>query len=450
MSALVAAVYSTGAVGLLAAEPTYQELLEENQQLKARIEADAARPTLNTQDVDATVRSVLHDADLHSQYLAAQPGVAGWDNGFYIGSEDGNYLLKPGVQVQFRNVTTLRQDAKNGDSEDGQNGFEFRRLYFRFDGNAITKDLTYSFSWEANRAGGNVSLLDAFVKYHFTDHWAVRAGQFKDPVQHARILPPYNELAVETSLVETLIGGGLTDRVQGVSLIYGDYAKDTPLYAEVAFHDGANSRNTDFRDVVPNATVGLPPTFQANYGFAGRVEYKLFGDWKDYRDFTAKGAKTDLLVLGAGADYTQRDNADQYLPTADIQWKSPTGWAAYGAFFARVIEARNTTNSNTRFDWGAQGQISYLFTPAWEVFGRYDITKFDDDFVSAGAEDTFHEITAGVNYYLGRDGSAVHKAKITVDVGYLPNGSPSDQTGVGALAGTESQFIIRGQFTFQL
>jgi len=55
-----------------------------------------------------------------------------------------------------------------------------------------------------------------------------------------------------------------------------------------------------------------------------------------------------------------------------------------------------------------------------------------------------------VNYYLGEHGNAVHKAKLTLDVSYLPNGAPSDQTGIGVLAGTDAQLVIRGQFTFQL
>jgi hypothetical protein len=439
LTALVAAAVTTQAASLLAADPTYEQLLEENHQLKTRLDAQALQPRLDPRDVDATVQSVLQDADEKSQLLATTPAAAGWDNGFYIRSEDGNYLLRPGIQAQFRNVTNYRENARNGDGDDWQNGFEFRRLRFRIDGNAISPDLTYSFVWDVARSGGNVTLLDAWTKYHLNPDWAIKAGQFKDPVHHERLLSGFSQLAVERTLVESLIGGNLIDRVQGVSVIYGDYNAANPLYAEIAFHDGANSKNTDFRD-----------TDQGNYGFADRVEYKLAGDWKDYRDYTAKGAKQDLWVLGAGVDYTQRDNADQFLPTADLQWKSPTGFAAYAALYIRDIEARTTAGNTSRFDWGAQGQVSYLFTPAWEIFGRYDLTRFDSEFVAAGAENTFHEITAGVNYYLGQNGSAVHKAKLTLDISYLPNGAPSDQTGVGVLAGSENQFVIRGQFTFKL
>src|SRR5690606_27318260 len=52
----------------------------------------------------------------------------------------------------------------------------------------------------------------------------------------------------------------------------------------------------------------------------------------------------------------------------------------------------------------------------------------------------------GVNYYLGPDGSYLHRAKFTVDVVYLPDGLPNNQTGLGYLASDDEQFVLRGQF----
>jgi hypothetical protein len=37
----------------------------------------------------------------------------------------------------------------------------------------------------------------------------------------------------------------------------------------------------------------------------------------------------------------------------------------------------------------------------------------------------FHEIAAGINWFLGKDGEFGDRAKITIDVTYLPNGSPA-------------------------
>jgi hypothetical protein len=76
--------------------------------------------------------------------------------------------------------------------------------------------------------------------------------------------------------------------------------------------------------------------------------------------------------------------------------------------------------------------------------------SLDDDAVAAGDEDTFHEITGGVNYYLGKDGAYLHRAKLSFDLTYLPNGAPSDQTQSGILAADEGEFVARAQFQLML
>jgi len=95
-------------------------------------------------------------------------------------------------------------------------------------------------------------------------------------------------------------------------------------------------------------------------------------------------------------------------------------------------------------------QAGYLLNKKWEVFGRYDFVKLDEDAVPAGAEDLIQEITAGFNYYLGPDGNALHRAKFTVDFTYLPDGSPSDQTQAGVLASDGDEFLLRAQFQLML
>ena len=94
---------------------------------------------------------------------------------------------------------------------------------------------------------------------------------------------------------------------------------------------------------------------------------------------------------------------------------------------------------------GGQVEAGYFLSPAWQLIARYSVTKLDHDF-KVGNVGQFHEITAGVNYYMHG-----HSAKITVDFGWLPNGSPNSQTGIGVLANDgENEYYVRGQFTFFL
>jgi len=57
-----------------------------------------------------------------------------------------------------------------------------------------------------------------------------------------------------------------------------------------------------------------------------------------------------------------------------------------------------------------------------------------------------------VNYYLGANGSAGHRAKVTIDLNWLPNGAPKPMTGQGYLGDSngETELVIRGQFQLTL
>lgn len=433
---LVMAAFAATPVVVSAAEkPSYEDLQKRVEQLESRLQTVETKDKdlAAAREVDATIAAIEKDAARRSQLLAEGGATAGYDRGFFIKSEDGNFLLKPAAVFQFRGV------LNSADSDDGSettSGFEIRRARFRFDGNVISPDLTYSVVWDSNRQGGGVTLLDAWAAYKITPELSVKVGQFKESWSHEKDVSFTNLLTVDRTLVDSVIGGNLTDRVQGVSVNYGG-TKNTPFRAEVALHDGANSKNTDFRDF-----VGTTPN-PANFGAGGRFEYKVFGDWANYRDFTAKGSKEDLLIVGGGLDWTQRGSLDTTIAGVDAQYE--TNWGL--TVFAAAIGNFANTGAGNRSDYGFVGQVGYLIDPVWEVFGRYDVLLLDDNFA---ADDTYNEITVGVNYYLGKDGSAGHRAKITVDATWLPDGAPSNQTGIGVLAGDEDQFVLRAQFQLQI
>src|SRR4051812_5759626 len=93
---------------VFAAEPTAQELMDQIEALKAKVAAlEAAQQNqITREDVDATVQSVLRDADKQSQLFAVEGFTAGWSEGkFLLQSSDGNFLLHPYFWMQFRNTT---------------------------------------------------------------------------------------------------------------------------------------------------------------------------------------------------------------------------------------------------------------------------------------------------------------------------------------------------------
>lgn len=446
MLAIGAACFATG--GVMAAEPTRDQLLAEIEALRGRVaaleagqgERAAQARGPSAQEVDAAVENVLRDADRRSLPLGPQAtGTGGYDDeGFYLRSDDGNFTLRPILQFQFRGGTNYRDDGEDGES-DIQSGFEVRRLEFSIEGNAFTPALTYEFKWVTERSGGGVVAEDAFVAYEFAKPWILLGGQFRDPVFHEELVSSKYQLAADRSLANAVLASA-TGFVQGVMLVYGD--QDSALHAAAAFHDGAGSINTSFTDTEGDGG------FVQNFGLAGRGEYKFFGDWKRYKDFTAKGTDENLLVIGGAFDWTQGDNTDLIFATVDLQWEIPAGLGVYAALLGNYYDFRNGATESTRFDWGGVVQASYMLTTQWEAFARYDLIRLDDDFAVAG--DTFHEFTVGANHYFGAAGQFLHRAKFTLDLSYLPNGSPTDATGLGIFAGDEEQWTIRGQFQLLL
>jgi hypothetical protein len=470
---LVAAVGCVAVAGLnVRAEGTSTEqLTKEIAELQTQVQQLQTQQSQDQSAVAATIEQVLRDAEHRSQLMAAGDSGAGYDNGFYIRS--GEFVLKPGLNFQFRNVTDYRTGIGGDKSDQIENGFEVRRLQIILEGNAFTKDLSYAFQWNTRTDNssstatdaGALYLEDAWVKYMFCDAWGMRAGQWKDPTTHEKVVSDKRLLSTERSLLDALLGGGYSDRIQGASLIYGGQAKDNPLNVEVVLHDGAKSVNSSYVGHYPNdpGTVGAmsaPSNHAFDFGVAGRVEYKVMGNWANYSDFTAQNVKDQLLVLGAGIDWSQGGNGDAIQASLDAQYKHPSGFTLYAAgillstndAISSVSDSSGSPTSQT--DWGFQVQGSYLLNPAWELFVRYSFVKLDTEvtFATGDTQDTFHEITAGVVYYLGENGSAGNRAKVTVDINWLPNGAPKKLAGLGYLGDSngDTELVLRGQFQLAL
>src|SRR5688500_8275654 len=101
--AIVATALSMGASMAFAAEPT-QDMMAQQAEKIAALEAKLANieaKQLNAADVDATVESVLRDADQRSQLLAADGGLTGgWEGGkFVLRSANGDHSISPGLQL---------------------------------------------------------------------------------------------------------------------------------------------------------------------------------------------------------------------------------------------------------------------------------------------------------------------------------------------------------------
>jgi hypothetical protein len=475
-AAAVAAALSLGTAAargqVVESQPSQQQLLDQVRALQARVQqlettTASTRQAVDAGLVDHAVAEAARDAQARGQPLQSSGFTAGYTNGkFVIQSEDGNFLLNPGVQLQFRYIGNYRQETKNGnaESDDYQGGFVARRVKFNLEGNVFNKETKYKFQWATNRTSGALELEEAWVSHAFGSDLAggaltgfgVRAGTFKDPVYHEELTSSKRQLAVERSLVNQYLGGEGFKYEQGVTVFYD--AKDSPLRAEVGYTDGGRTNNTNFTDTGGYAVFGITNT---TFGVLGRVEYKLLGEtWKAYDDFSARQNTDDLLVVGGGFNWNEGDNGDVVGHTVDVQWEPQAvpGLTVYGAYLG-VYRDFHTVAAGVEdkpYDWGLLAQAGYLLPGTnLEVYGRYAYLSLDDQApagtgtlgAAARASDTLHEITVGANYYLKG-----HASKITVDAVYLPNGSPLDANSLGILpqGNDNAQFVFRAQYQLLL
>ncbi len=431
-AAAAAVLMGTGAMAR-ADEPSAAELRTQVEAMQKQINRIEAREA-SAADQNAATAKVLDDAQRRSQLLQAGGVTAGWDGKkLFIGSADGKFMFKPGFQFQFRNITSWRQGEDPSGNDDFQNGFELRRMKFGMQGNLFSKDLTYNFLWGTSRSTGTPVLEEGWVKYKLSEDFAVRAGQFKDPLNRESLTSSTALLSTERSYQTDVFFGG-DNFVQGASLIYDNGG---PIKGEFAFTDGAISSNNNFQD---------PPTgLDQNYGVAARAEYLVFGDWKALNDFSAARVETDSLSIGLGVDYTEGEQANAGTKntiryTADALYKLASNWSFYGAVNGRYSDVSGGTSGN---DWGALVQVAWSPDDKIEPFVRYGYTSFDT--LAVGVEDTVHEITVGANYYFYG-----HNAKFTMDLTYLPNGAPVGDGGADILASDDNQVVLRGQFQLAL
>jgi hypothetical protein len=419
-----------------------------------------------------TTEQVIEDASKRSEMLEVGNFGAGHQDGrFFIGSDDGKFVLRPFIQLQFREVTVNRQDFKNGGvDDDTQSGFEVRRLRFGFDGNAFTPDLSYFFIWGTTRASGTANVNnaagtrigtvsnnlggalvaeEAWVKYHFADSpFYIKGGNIRDPLSHEQIIGTVRQQAVERSISADVFANG-EGYTEGATLIYDP---KTWVRTEAGVNHGLRAANTNFLDY-PNSNA-------FNYGAAGRAEFKVFGRWQDYSQIGAVDVKEPLLVVGVGADYSERGHAGQTVGTVDVMYADQNGLSLYGGvmdrytnhnfgFYQPTITGTNliappatVLNKHTN-EYAAFIQAGLLIGKHWEPYGRFEYIHVAG--TAAGTDTYIPAVAGGVNYYFYG-----HRVKLTAQVQYLPKGLPFDDTPNDVLTSLKNKGEISGTVQFQL
>ena len=482
------AVAAAGALAgpLKAAEPTSQSaetdlnarmntLQAELSKVKSQL--DEQKKESAAKEQQAVLDQTLKAADSQSQMLDITGMTAGYDHTshrFFVSSDDGNFVWRPWLHMQFRDVTLDRQDFyyKTKGKDEIDNGFEMRRMRFGFDGNMFGKDLTYFFNWATVRANGNATvksstgatvgtvpnnlggaplLEEAWVKYNFHGSpWYIWAGQIKDPVAHDQIVSSRYQHGIERSVMADIFFNG-DAFTEGATLIY-DQGKSGPFRAQAGVNHGMRSANTNFFD----AGQGSPANTY-DYGVVGRAEYKFFGRWQDYGQIGAIEIKEPLLVAGVGTDYSSLGHINQTVSAADVQYADPGGLSLFGEFANRYT-TRNfgiytqsptgasiggTATGRASEEYGVLAEVGYVINNHIEPYGRVEYMHLQG--TVAGSNNWVQIYTAGVNFYFYGN-----RLKLTPQVIYLPKGIPIDDGPSDIFTSAPGKAEIMGAVQLQL
>ncbi|MDZ4755044.1 MAG: porin [Phycisphaerae bacterium] len=457
--------------------------------------------------IRAIVSDTLADADGRAS-LQGSGMTAGWDNGFFLGSPDGRFKLQVGGMIQARYIYgSVREPPSTGgltaprwaDGQEQRSGFDTGNSQLWFAGHVFGPGLTFKLRGRfANDVGTNVTLTnpaladeagggafqleDAWARIELDANWFVRVGQFRLPFSREELVDPEYVFGVDRSLVSYSLGLSYS---QGIELAYiSDLWR-----AQMAYSDGGKDEVGGQMKLVgtlpQNRRWDYTPT---DWSLTGRIEFKPYGEWKDFDTFTSTPGSDFGLMFGLGAhwqstrpDYGRtplvppvtRNENDWLMVTADASmnfggaslfssftWSYTDSRSAY--YYGNFANLPNVDEDvGVANKWGFVLQGGFYVTPKVELFARYELGQLsfsDPDRVDIGGtggnpalvnqilarENHLNLATVGVNWYL--DG---HDAKFTGDFGYaFDSVSPSwytPQTGWRVSDATD-QWVARLRF----
>jgi phosphate-selective porin OprO/OprP len=346
--------------------------------------------------------------------------TAGWQDGFYIQSQDGDYRVQIGGLLHADGRFALADDA-----EIVNDTFLIRRLRLPIRGR-LTRH--FEFTLNPDFAGGTLVLQDAYLDTVFSPAFRVRVGKAKAPIGMERLQSVqaivFGERAHPTSLVANRdvgiqvlgdLGGGVGSYQAGVfngaadgGSADVDAADSKDVAARVVLRPFRNDTASAFRalSVSLGASAGgqsgvlplpvLRTSLLQQIYFLYAVANGVMADGVRYRYTPA--ASYYYKGFGGSAEYAHSEmpvrKGAAAADVGDDAWAVSASWVLTGETAADNTLVRPRAN----FDFGA-GHYG-----AFQVAARYhqltvDREAFSLELAAAGASRKAESWTVGLNWY---------------------------------------------------
>jgi hypothetical protein len=375
--------------------------------------------------IRGVVQDVLADSNTRSSFQQAGGATAGYNNGFFISSADGNYSLKINALEQVRFVwNNTYQDTKDQNSW----GFENRRTQAFFSGNVVDPSWKYlvGIAYDAQNDpydadAGNFNLYYAMVTKSFGDGFSVSVGQMNVPFTvESNLFNAGSTQMGDYSIFEYMFGAG--QQVGAMAKLEKDAFRVSGGWYNIVQTDSSGTVGNSW-DNNDNQSIAV----------AGRAEYKVAGTWDQFsKESSFKGEEFGLLI-GGGVIWQngRNDNsagvydANPLGLTADAQAKFG-GFNLIGQFLWQDGYPGTDSSSSV---WGFNVQGGAFITEDLEVFGAWAYADTADSGSTSASLGTTNYLQTGANWYFAKN-----SIKATV-MGIIPLNA--DAADAGNLRGFE-------------
>jgi hypothetical protein len=390
----------------------------------AALKAQQGEQWLTEQRADAirgVVQDVLADSSTRSSFQQAG-ATAGYNNGFFLSSADGNYTLKINALEQVRFVwNNTYQNTVSGGAPAGNDanqwGFENRRTQAFFSGNVVDPSWKYlvGMAYDAQQdpyvqTSNNFALLYAQVSKSFGNGFSVVVGQQNVPwTVESQLFNAGSTQMGDYSIFEYIFGAG--QQVGAMAMIEQDMWR-----VKGGWFNAVQNAAGDDNGVIN----GWNDPNNQSVAIAARAEYKVAGTWEQFtKESSFKGEEFGLLVGGGVIWQNGRAQNDGETYGANPVGITADARANFGGFnligqFVWQDGWSNGDVGNVEEDavYGLNVQGGAFLSDDLEVFGAWCYSD---------TTDTQNWLQIGTNWYFAKN-----NLKATV-MGIIPlNGSAAN------------------------
>lgn len=344
---------------------------------------------------------------------------AGYDNGFYIKSADGNFRMNIGGRLQVQELAQRRSGAQVATpgaartaSDNFSDTFKIRRARIQTDGTIYEKLDWYTIlNVGTSTTGGATTLFFAGFTYNFVPEFKVSGGMIQLPLDRLGEDSSSWYLGVEPALTATQEDGlkDITIARNSMSMPFDlGLRVDGDIGSHFAYAVGG-ANGSGFQNT--NANNELSYSAAVFIHVLEPVPFKQ-------TDFA--NSANPQLTFNLGTGFEDEDAADANTPTVQRRWSwiSAVGgafrWRGFSLnseLYYRVLSLSATTVEDTNRDRRLRDTGYYTNAGYFVIPKKLELMLTASQLFREGADNNSNEFGGGLNWY-------IHDNKVKAQLDY--------------------------------